>query len=266
MPANKPYLVFRGENAEKTILTYAHNVNEPDPAAARGFNGTGVVIVANDFCAENITFQNTSGDHGQALALRVNGDRAVFYHCRLLGWQDTLLLNGGRQYFRDCYLAGRVDFIYGAATAVFDRCEIHSKNGGHITAASTPQEQPFGFVFLDCRLTGDPAPWVNPADGTLANNTPRPPKADLGRPWRDYANVAYLRCDLGDHIKPAGFGTWVGAEQREKTARYSEYKNTGPGAATAARLPWTHQLTDEQAQAYTVQNVLKGADGWNPWP
>ena len=107
-----------------------------------------MIVLGDDFRAENITFQNTSGDHGQALALRVDGDRASFKNCRMLGWQDTLMMNQGRQYFADCYIEGRVDFIYGSATGVFAKCEIKSKNGGHVTAASTPENQAFGFVFL----------------------------------------------------------------------------------------------------------------------
>ena len=114
------------------------------------------------FRAEHLTIQNTkSGDHGQALALRVDGDREVFNDCRILGWQDTLMINNGRDYFTNCLVAGRVDFIYGSATAVFERCEIQSRNGGHVTAASTPKDQPFGFVFTNCKLTGDPQPWIS---------------------------------------------------------------------------------------------------------
>src|SRR5262249_10365031 len=156
------------------------------------------------FRAENITFQNVSGDHGQALALRVDGDRALFNHCRLLGWQDTLMINKGREYFTNCYIEGRVDFIYGSDTAVFYRCEIHRKNGRPVTAASTPEDKPFGFVFLDCKLTGDPAPWVDPTNGVAANAR-KNPLADLGRPWRPYASVAYIRCEMGDHINPVGW-------------------------------------------------------------
>src|SRR5208282_997936 len=105
-------------------------------------------------------------------------------------------VNNGRQYFHNDYIAGRVDFIYGSGTAVFDHCEIHSKNGGHVTAASTPQDHPFGFVFLHCKLTGDAAPW-DPATTNPSTTQPahRPGKmADLGRPWRPYASVAYIEC------------------------------------------------------------------------
>jgi len=246
LPDGKSKVTFEGEDAATTILTYALNVNDPvPPEQPAKFKGNGVVILANDFRAEKITFQNTSGDHGQAMALRVDGDRAAFYHCRLLGWQDTLLLHGGRQYFQDCYLEGRVDFIYGAATAVFDRCEIHSKNGGYVTAASTPQDHPFGLVFLNCTLTGEGKP------------------AYLGRPWRPFASVTYINCQMGDHIRPEGWDNWRNPDN-EKTARYAEYNSTGPGANPANRVAWSKQLSKEEADKIMIRAVLGGKDGWNP--
>ncbi len=223
-----------------------------------------MIILGNDFHATNITFQNTSGDHGQALALRVDGDRAVFNRCRMLGWQDTLMINNARQYFTNCYVEGRVDFIYGSATAVFDHCEIHSKNGGHVTAANTPKDHPYGFVFLNCNLTGDPHPWTN-SQGVAANANTNgsPPRADLGRPWRPYASVTYVNCEMGDHIKPEGWNNWRNPTN-ELTARYAEYNSTGPGANPGQRFKWTRQLTDEEAKFLTVENILGGSDKWNP--
>ena len=125
--------------------------------------------------AENITFENSAGPVGQALAIRVDGDRAVFRNCRFLGWQDTLFLNRGRQYFEDCYIQGHVDFIFGAATAFFERCHIHCLRNGYIAAASTYDYYPYGFVFSNCKITGEPDV-----------------KTYLGRPWRDFANTIYL--------------------------------------------------------------------------
>ncbi len=265
VPKEKRNLRFMGEEVTNTILTYAFNINEPPPEGVNPkFKGTGVVILGDDFRAEKITFQNTSGDHGQALALRVDGDRAVFNHCRMLGWQDTLRVNNGRQYFTNCYVEGRVDFIYGSGTAVFDHCEIHSKNGGYVTAASTPPDHPYGLVFLNCKLTGDPSPWPGP-EGIPANTntSDKLPQADLGRPWRPHAAVSYLNCEMGGHIKPEGWDNWRNPTN-ELTARYSEYKSIGPGANPAARVKWSRQLTDDEAASYTVENVLRGADDWNP--
>jgi pectinesterase len=199
-----------------------------------------------DFRAEDVTFENSAGEVGQAVALRTTGDRAVFRRCRFLGWQDTLYTHDRRCYFEGCYIEGRVDFIFGRSTAVFNRCEIHSKNGGFVTAAATPQEAPYGYVFLDCRLTGEGEE-----------------KAYLGRPWRPYAAVAYLRCEMGAHIRPEGWNNW-GKAENEKTARFAEYQSTGPGAAPRRRVAWSHQLTADEANKYTVQSVLGGSDGWDP--
>lgn len=257
VPREKRFIRIVGEETRRTVLTYGLNVNETDASTEPRYKGTGFVVLADDFSAQNLTFENTSGDHGQALALRVDGDRCVFQQCRLLGWQDTLMLNNGRDYFADCYIEGRVDFIYGSATAVFDACEIHSKNGGHITAASTPEDHRFGFIFRKCRLTGDPTPWQ---PGKAAAKVPF---ADLGRPWRPHAQVAFLHCELGDHIKPEGWNNW-GKPENEKTARYAEYQSTGPGANVAGRVPWSRQLTDAEAAAYTIANILGGADHWTP--
>jgi pectinesterase len=262
VPKGKNHLKFVGEETENTILTGSLNQNEPSQSGGRAlYNNASVVILGDDFHAEKITFQNTSGDHGQALALRADGDREVFNHCRLLGWQDTLLVNNGRYYFTNCYVEGRVDFIYGSATAIFDRCEIHSKNGGHVTAANTPKERPFGFVFMDCKLTGDPKPWISPA-GTPVN-TNSPPMADLGRPWRPYASVTYLNCEMGGHIKPEGWNNWRNPTN-ELTARYAEYNSTGPGANPEKRVKWAKQLTEEEAKAYTPEKILGGEDNWKP--
>lgn len=264
VPKEKDHIELIGEDLTNTILTYGLNVRESDANTDKRFMGTGVIILGGDFRAENITFQNTSGDHGQALALRVDGDRAVFKHCRVLGWQDTLMINNARQYFTNCYIAGRVDFIYGSATAVFDHCEIHSKNGGHVTAANTPKERPYGFVFLNCRLTGDSQPWIDPQGIAVnTNKNGSAPQADLGRPWRPYASVTYINCEMGDHIKPEGWNNWRNPTN-ELTARYAEYHSIGPGANLDQRVKWAKQLTDEAAKDFTVEKILGGSDGWNP--
>jgi pectinesterase len=260
----KSHIQFIGEEPENTVLTYAKNVKEPEPGADPMFKGIGVVIQGDDFKAERITFENTSGDHGQALALRIDGDRAVVANCRLLGWQDTLMINKGRHYFRNCYIEGRVDFIYGDGTAVFDRCTVHSKNGGYVTAASTPQERPFGFVFLDCKLTGDEIPWADPSGGNSSKNRKKP-NTHLGRPWRPFASVIFVRCELGDHILPEGWHNW-GKPENESTARYGEFQSRGPGANPQARVAWSKQLSKGQAEALTTAKILGGPDGWIPTP
>jgi pectinesterase len=200
------------------------------------------LVEADDFVAENLTFENSAGEVGQAVALRTTGERQAFYNCRMLGWQDTLYTHEGKQYFKDCYIEGRVDFIFGKAVAAFEDCHIHSKNGGFVTAAATPEDKPYGYLFLRCKLTGDGA------------------KALLGRPWRPYAAVAFINCEIGDHISAVGWDNWRKAEN-EKTARYVEFGNTGPGADTSKRVSWSKQLTPDEAAKYTVENVL---GEWKP--
>ena len=249
VPHDKPFLSFVGDDAQTTVLTddrYAA-MTGPDGQPLGTFRTPSTTIEADDFIAENITFENSAGPKGQAVALAVLGDRAVFRNCRFLGWQDTLLAQTGRQYFIDSYIDGAVDFIFGGSIAYFENCHIHAKGNGYITAASTPKDQRYGYVFSRCRITGE-----SPAVQT-----------DLGRPWRDYASVAFLRTEMSGNIRPAGWNNWSRPD-REKTARYAEYGSTGPGADRATRASWTSQLTTAAALALTPGNVLGGADGWNP--
>jgi pectinesterase len=245
----KRFVRLVGEDADKTVLTYNLNAKMPgaDGKPMSTFRTPSTIIDADDFTAENLTFENSAGPVGQALALRVDGDRVVFRNCRFLGWQDTIFLNRGRQYFEGCYIAGHVDFIFGGATAFFEKCHIHCLTNGYIAAASTPQEQPFGFVFSNCRITGE-SPGV---------------RTYLGRPWRAFSSVTYLNTEMSGVIQPAGWNNWRDPA-REKTARYAEFNSTGPGADPKARALWARQLTAEDAKAITIEKVLGGPDSWNP--
>lgn len=245
---DKVRLTFRGEDANTTVLTFDLYASKVLPPATQGVGTSGsysTLIEGDDFTAENITFENSAGEVGQAVALRTTGQRQAFFNCRMLGWQDTLYLHEGRAYFKDCYIEGRVDFIFGRAVAVFENCHVHSKNGGYVTAAATEAGEPYGYLFLNCKLTGTGQ------------------KAYLGRPWRDHAAVAFVRCELGDHVRPEGWDNWKKPE-REKTARYVEHKCSGPGADRSQRVAWSRELSDEEAAKYTVANVLSGTDGWKP--
>jgi pectinesterase len=237
-----------GEDAEKTVVTYDLNANLPGPDGKPigTFRTPTVQIDGDGMTWENLTIANSAGPVGQALALRVDGDRVSFKHCRFLGWQDTILVNRGRQYFADCYIEGHVDFIFGAATAYFERCHIHCLKDGYVTAASTPSGQAHGFIFADCTLTA--------ADGV---------KTYLGRPWRIFAQTIFLRTDMSDAVRPEGWHNWNKAEA-EKTTRYGEYGTTGPGGAGTARVPWAKMLTADDAASLTADKVLAGSDGWNP--
>jgi len=248
VPKNKPMVALIGDDAMTTVLTNDWNAKHlgPDGKVVGTGGSTSVLVAASDFLAENVTFENTAGDTGQAVALSATGDRQVFRNCRLLGWQDTLYANGGRQLYDRCYIEGHTDFIFGKATAVFDHCELRSKHGGYVTAASTGPDTPWGYIFLDCKLT---------ADGDA--------KAFLGRPWRPNASVTFVRCQMGEHIDPRGWDNWRKAEN-ERTARYAEYASTGLGANPTRRVKWSKQLTREGADEITVNSVLGGADGWKP--
>jgi pectinesterase len=245
----KRFLHLIGENPTNTVLTYDLNakMSGPDGKPIGTFRTPSSLIDADDFSAENITFENSAGPVGQALAIRIDGDRVAFRNCRFLGWQDTILANRGRHYFESSYIAGHVDFIFGGATCWFEKCRIHCLRDGYITASSTPANKPFGFVFSNCRITGE---------------TPNV-KTFLGRPWRSYASVTYLKTEMSDNVRPAGWDNWRDPA-RESSVRYSEFNSFGPGASPDARVKWARQLKAAEAQAFTLQKVLGGQDGWIP--
>lgn len=239
----KTNVVFIGEDRDQTVLTYDDFASKKNRFGEEmGTTGsTSFYVFGDGFRGENITFENSSGPVGQAVAVRIDGDMVAFVHCRFSGFQDTLYPHGekSRQYYRDCVIEGTVDFIFGWSTAVFDRCTILCKEHGFVTAPSTNEGTPFGFVFLDCKIKG-----TAPESSFF-----------LGRPWRPYGKSAFLRCDLGNMIKPEGWNNW-GKTENEKTAFFAEYKNTGTGAKTEKRVGWAHQLSDEEALTYTPENIL----------
>lgn len=246
-----------GEDAERTIVAYDLHANLPgeDGKPIGTFRTPTVQVDGDGMIWENLTIANLAGKPGprpagpavaQALALRVDGDRVVFRRCRFLGWQDTILVNRGRHYFEDCTIEGSVDFIFGAATAYFARCHIHVLADGYITAASTPKDQDHGYVFADCRITGD--------EGV---------KTYLGRPWREFAKTVFLRTEMSGAVRPEGWHNW-NKPHAEATTFYAESGSTGPGTNSAARVSWTKPLSAEQAGALTPASVLAGADGWDP--
>lgn len=204
-------------------------------------------IYAPDFYAENITFENSSGPVGQAVACFVSADRAYFKKCRFLGFQDTLYTygKGCRQYYDECYIEGTVDFIFGWSVAVFNRCHIHSVGNGYLTAPSTDKGQKYGYAFYDCDITAN--------DGVE--------KVYLSRPWRPYAKAVFIRCNMGRHILPEGWNNWRKVEN-EKTVFYAEYQSKGEGAAPKKRAAYSKQL--KSLDGYSMEEVLSGSDGWNP--
>lgn len=245
----KRFVTLVGEDPVRTVLTYNLNANMTgvDGQPIGTFRTPSTVIDADDFIAENLTFENSAGPVGQALALRVDGDRVVFRNCRFVGWQDTIFLNRGRHYFEDSFIAGHVDFIFGGATAFFQRCHLHCWRNGYITAASTPPGERYGFVFAHGRITGQ---------GSDV-------KTYLGRPWRDFAQVTFVDVEMSDVVRPEGWHNWDRPE-REKTARYAESGSAGAGANPRARARWAKRLSAEDAQKLSITSVLSGSDGWDP--
>jgi pectinesterase len=245
----KRHVALVGEDPARTRITYHLKASDVglDGQPIGTFRTPTVFIDADDFSAENLTFENAAGPVGQALAVRVDGDRVVFRNMRFLGWQDTMLLNRGRHYIEDSLVTGHVDFIFGGATAFFARCRIHIWRDGYITAPSTPAEQPFGFVFQQARITA-------------ANAETR---TYLGRPWRDAGATTFIDSTLAAVVRPAGWHNWD-QPAREKTARFAEFGSTGVGATPAARVAWATYGPAADAKAITIERVLGGADRWNP--
>jgi pectinesterase len=241
VPACNPHLQLIGESSEHTILTYGDYFSKINRGRNSTFYTYTLMIEADDFRMENMTVENSAGPVGQAVALHVEGDRCAFINCRFTGHQDTVYLAGqtSRNYFLNCFVSGTTDFIFGAATAFFDSCIIHSKSDSYITAASTPQGRKYGFVFYRCQLTADE----------------KVKKVFLGRPWRDYARTVFIECVMGSHIHPAGWANWD-KTNRDKTAYYAEYNNTGEGAAVTGRVNWSRQLTKKQSKLYSSEKVL----------
>jgi pectinesterase len=246
----KRFIRLVGEDPAKTILTYDlyAGMTNRDGKPIGTFRTPSTTVDADDFSAEGLTFENAAGPKGQALAIRLDGDRDAFRRCRFLGWQDTILDNRGRHYFADCEIVGSVDFIFGGATSWFENCRIHCRRDGYITAASTPSNQAFGFVFTNCVITGE---------------TPET-RTYLGRPWRPYASVTFLGTTMSEVVRPVGWNNWKDPA-KEKTARYAEFASTGPGTAPDARCSWATKLSPQQAAAFTLDNVLGGEDHWKPW-
>jgi pectinesterase len=248
VPPEKTFLTLEGDDPRTTRITAGVHAGMPGPNGRPliTFGTPTVFIQANDFTAENLTFENSAGPRGQALALTIMSDRGVFRNCRFLGYQDTLLAQAGRQYFDQCYIEGAVDFIFGGSAAWFEGCEIHIKANGYITAPNTPKDQRYGYVFSHSTITSEP-------------NV----QTFLSRPWRPYGATVFLNTEMSEAVRPAGWNNW-NVPNRERTARYAEYHSTGPGGDTKARGFWAHQLTDAEARELTVETVLGGIDGWNP--
>lgn len=240
-----------GEDRDATIITYDDHANIKTAERPNGmgtFRTYTLKIEGNGITLKNITIENNAARLGQAVALHTEGDRLKFINCRFLGNQDTVYtgMAGTRLYFLDCYIEGTTDFIFGPSTVWFEHCDIYCKANSYITAASTPQNVAYGYIFNNCTVT-------------VAADVQQ---VYLGRPWRDYAYTLFMHCQLPGQIRPQGWHHWQ--KEREQTARYIEFENTGEGAATDKRVGWSRQLSQKEARQVTKERVFSVNDQWNP--
>lgn len=258
VPSSKSHLTLIGEDADSTVVVwddYAGRI--VDGVELNTFTSWTIRIDAPDFKAINLCFENDarpngSGD-GQNVAVSSYGDRNIFLHCRMIAWQDTYYSGSDdRQYFKDCYIEGAVDYIFGHSTVIFDSCQIHTvRSGGYITAASTEEDHKYGYVFRHCNLTSPPG-----EAGVY-----------LGRPWKNHPRTVFYECEEYSCIRSTGWRVWGGTEN---TSFYAEYNCTGPGSDTSNRVDWSHQLTPGQAANYTMENIFSAASSsvfskdWDP--
>lgn len=294
LTVDKPNIKLLGESRDNTIVYFdaAADTKGPDGKPYTTFGSATLTVAAERFSAENITIENsfdyltnlvkpikdtTRLTNYQAVALKTDkgSDQTVLKNCKILGYQDTLFVSDGRQYFKNCYIAGNVDFIFGAGKAVFEKCDIISRtagsdtHNGYITAASTPLSNPYGFLFVNCRLLKENA---DLPDGSVT----------LGRPWHPTTNlpdgtrqgdpnavgsVVFKNCYMDSHIPVRGWDPMYGTDTKGKKSlwfypqesRFYEYRSTGPGAASSNET--RRMLSDQEAGKYTIEKVL---EGWNP--
>lgn len=245
LPESKAFVHLIGEDPETTVLTFDDFATKKNRFGEEvGTTGSASFYAFGEgFTAKNLSFQNSAGPVGQAVAIWVKSDKAHFENCRFLGFQDTLYTYGteSRQYYKNCYIEGTVDFIFGSSIAVFENCVIFCKGQGYITAASTPQWRPHGYVFKNSRILGE-----------------KPGTHYLGRPWRPYAKVVFLDCDISEVIRAEGWENWRNPAN-EKTAYYAEFNNRGNGSELKNRVAWSHKTVDPAD--YTLKKIF---GDWTP--
>jgi pectinesterase len=236
VPWKKTHLTLVGAHVDSSIITY--NDASLETIAMNTFTSHSMRVDADYFEAMNLTISNTATS-AQAVALHTSGDYQVFLHCRVKGWQDTYFNNiRTRNYFKDCFMEGAVDFLFGFGIALFDSCLINNiRTGGYMTAAATSQNYRFGFTLMNCRI-GNPS-----GISSLY----------LGRPWFAYSRTVLYTCWESAAVNAAGWEAWSG---REATCYYREYKCTGPGSGTSGRVSFGKQLTDQEAAGYRLDSIF----------
>lgn len=252
VPSTLTNIEICGECPENTIITYDDHANLFIPGTQRKmgtFRTYTIKVEGNNITFKNITIENNAAKLGQAVAVHTEGDCIKFINCRLLGNQDTLFTGvaNTRLFFKNCYIEGTTDFIFGPSTAWFEGCTILNKSASYITAASTPKDVKYGYIFNNCKIIA--------AEGVS--------KCYLGRPWRPYAHTLFMNCEIGSHIKPEGWHNW-GNKQNEQTARYEEYNNKLAEGSVENRVGWSRQLSKKEASKITIEEVFKMHNYWIP--
>ncbi|KAL9233749.1 hypothetical protein vseg_008705 [Gypsophila vaccaria] len=255
VPKTKNFITFAGFSPENTIITWNNTATNIQHHQTSRLIGTGtfgcgsLIIEGEDFIAENVTFENSAPQgSGQAVAVRVTADRCAFYNCRFHGWQDTLYLHYGKQYLRDCYIEGSVDFIFGNSTALLEHCHIHCKAEGFITAQNRKSSQEHtGYVFLRCVITGN---------GKASY-------AYLGRPWGPFGRVVFAHTYMDQCVRHEGWHNWDKCEN-ERSACFYEYRCFGSGSCPAKRAGWARELIDEEADQFLMHSFVD-PDQQRPW-
>ncbi|KAL6204541.1 hypothetical protein ACLB2K_021808 [Fragaria x ananassa] len=237
VPADKPFITISGTKAADTVITWNDS--------GEIFESPTFSVLASDFVGRYLTIQNTYGSGGKAVALRVSGDRAAFYGCRILSRQDTLLDDTGRHYYNNCYIEGDVDFICGNAASFYEKCHLHSLSLG--TGAITAQRrmspaEDTGFTFFGCKITGVKT-------------------AVLGRPWGTYSRVVFAFSYMTSAVLPQGWDDWGNSANQLSTVYYGQYKCSGRGATTSKRVEWARDLTSEEVEPFLTKDSID-ANAW----
>ncbi|CAN6922005.1 unnamed protein product [Brassica oleracea] len=253
-----PYVTFIGDGPTKTVITGSLNFGI---GKVKTYLTAPLTLEGEHFTAKGIGMENTAGpEGGQAVALRVSGDYAVFFDCQIDGYQDTLYVHSQRQFYRDCTVSGTVDFIFGDSQCILQNCKIVVRKpmAGQscmVTAQGRSDvREPTGIVLHNCHIVGDPA-YIPVKTAS---------KAYLGRPWKEFSRTIVMKTTVDDVIDPAGWLPWNG-DFALKTLYYAEHLNVGPGANQAQRVRWPgiKKLTPEQALSYTGDRFLSG-NTWIP--
>jgi len=242
IPAEKPFVRLSGSDANSTVITW----NDSAKSSGGTYYSATVSVYASDFTATKITIKNSYGPghltpEDQAVAVRISGDRSAFYNCRFLGYQDTVLDESGRHYFQNCYIEGAIDFVCGNGRSIYENCDLHAipiDNGAFTAQKRSSLSDNTGFVFLHCTLTGK---------GLMF----------LGRAWAPYSTVLFAYTYMDDIIVPQGWDNW-NDPNRDRTARYGQYKCYGGGASETKRVSWSHELSSTEAAPFITIDYIDG--------